>query len=73
VLSQLCTPPPSHPHLTLISYASKQISQWQAFVDFENYEEASRALREKDHKVFHEKFGDRYVRLIQVCALISFV
>lgn len=23
-------------------------------------------MREKDHKVFNEKFGDRYVRLIQV-------
>lgn len=38
----------------------------EAFVDFENHEEAARAVREKDHKVFHEKFGDRYVRLIQV-------
>ncbi|KAF8069439.1 Hnrnph2 [Scenedesmus sp. PABB004] len=38
----------------------------EAFVDFENYEEAARAMREKDHKVFNEKFGDRYVRLIQV-------
>lgn len=38
----------------------------EAFVDFENYEEAAKAMREKDHKVFHEKFGDRYVRLIQV-------
>jgi hypothetical protein len=35
-------------------------------VDFENYEEAAKAMREKDHKVFNEKFGDRYVRLIQV-------
>jgi hypothetical protein len=35
-------------------------------VDFENYEEAARAIRERDHKVFSEKFGDRYVRLIQV-------
>jgi len=35
-------------------------------VDFESYEEASKAMREKDHKVFNEKFGDRYVRLIQV-------
>jgi epithelial splicing regulatory protein 1/2 len=41
----------------------------QAFVDFESYEEASRAMREKDHKVFNEKFGDRYVRLIQVRAV----
>eukprot|EP00882_Tetradesmus_deserticola_P000637 GHRQ01000694.1.p1 GENE.GHRQ01000694.1~~GHRQ01000694.1.p1 ORF type:complete len:536 (+),score=232.05 GHRQ01000694.1:152-1759(+) len=38
----------------------------EAFVDFENYEEAVKAMREKDHKVFNEKFGDRYVRLIQV-------
>jgi RNA recognition motif-containing protein len=38
----------------------------QAFVDFDSPEEAGRALREKDHKVFAEKFGDRYVRLIQV-------
>lgn len=38
----------------------------EAFVDFESHEEAGRAMREKDHKVFHEKFGDRYVRLIQV-------
>ncbi len=38
----------------------------QAFVDFENAEEAARAVRERDHKVFSEKFGDRYVRLIQV-------
>jgi len=36
-------------------------------VDFDSFEEAARAVREKDHKVFHEKFGDRYVRLIQVC------
>lgn len=35
-------------------------------MDFENYEEAAKAMREKDHKVFNEKFGDRYVRLIQV-------
>ncbi|WIA30386.1 hypothetical protein OEZ86_000472 [Tetradesmus obliquus] len=38
----------------------------EAFVDFENYEEAVKAMREKDHKVFNEKFGERYVRLIQV-------
>lgn len=39
----------------------------EAFVDFENFEEAARAVREKDHKVFSaEKFGDRYVRLLQV-------
>lgn len=38
----------------------------EAFVDFETPEEAARAIREKDHKVFSEKFGDRYVRLIQV-------
>uniref|UniRef100_A0A6T8QA73 RRM domain-containing protein n=1 Tax=Chlamydomonas leiostraca TaxID=1034604 RepID=A0A6T8QA73_9CHLO len=38
----------------------------EAFVDFESSEEAARAIREKDHKVFSEKFGDRYVRLIQV-------
>ena len=38
----------------------------QAFVDFETPEEASKAIREKDHKVFSMKFGDRYVRLIQV-------
>ncbi|GBF94749.1 heterogeneous nuclear ribonucleoprotein H2 [Raphidocelis subcapitata] len=38
----------------------------EAFVDFEAPDEAARALREKDHKVFHDKFGDRYVRLIQV-------
>jgi len=36
-------------------------------VDFEAPDEASRAIREKDHKVFSEKFGERYVRLIQVC------
>jgi hypothetical protein len=41
--------------------------QMQAFVDFESPEEAQRAIRDKDHKVFSEKFGDRYVRLIQVC------
>jgi len=36
-------------------------------VDFESPDEAGRAIREKDHKVFSlEKFGDRYVRLIQV-------
>lgn len=35
-------------------------------MDFESAEEAARAIREKDHKVFSEKFGDRYVRLIQV-------
>jgi len=35
-------------------------------VDFETPEEACRAIREKDHKVFSDKFGDRYVRLIQV-------
>ncbi len=38
----------------------------EAFVDFESPEEAIRAIREKDHKIFSEKFGDRYVRLIQV-------
>lgn len=38
----------------------------QAFVDFESPDEAARAIREKDHKVFAPKFGDRYVRLIQV-------
>jgi hypothetical protein len=43
----------------------------QAFVDFENYEEAAKAMREKDHKVFHEKFGDRYVRLIQVSSKLQ--
>lgn len=37
-------------------------------MDFENYEEAAKAMREKDHKVFNDKFGDRYVRLIQVIA-----
>jgi hypothetical protein len=36
-------------------------------VDFETPEEAAKAIREKDHKVFSMKFGDRYVRLIQVC------
>lgn len=44
----------------------------QAFVDFESYEEASKAMREKDHKVFNEKFGDRYVRLIQVSPICWF-
>jgi hypothetical protein len=38
----------------------------QAFVDFESSDEAARSIRERDHKVFSEKFGDRYVRLIQV-------
>ncbi|KAF5826258.1 hypothetical protein DUNSADRAFT_3879 [Dunaliella salina] len=38
----------------------------EAFVDFEAPDEAARAIREKDHKVFSDKFGDRYVRLIQV-------
>ncbi|GAX80146.1 hypothetical protein CEUSTIGMA_g7584.t1 [Chlamydomonas eustigma] len=38
----------------------------EAFIDFETPEEAGRGIREKDHKVFSEKFGDRYVRLIQV-------
>ncbi|KAG1680359.1 hypothetical protein FOA52_015450 [Chlamydomonas sp. UWO 241] len=38
----------------------------EAFVEFESADEAARAIREKDHKVFSEKFGDRYVRLIQV-------
>lgn len=38
----------------------------EAFVDFESPEEAARSIKEKDHKVFSEKFGDRYVRLIQV-------
>eukprot|EP00983_Pelagomonas_calceolata_P066482 1149062-Pelagomonas_calceolata.AAC.6 len=38
----------------------------QAFVDFEAPDEAARAIKEKDHKVFSDKFGDRYVRLIQV-------
>ena len=37
-------------------------------MDFESPDEAGRAIREKDHKVFSEKFGDRYVRLIQVRA-----
>ncbi|GFR46386.1 hypothetical protein Agub_g7982 [Astrephomene gubernaculifera] len=38
----------------------------EAFVDFETPEEAARSIKEKDHKIFSEKFGDRYVRLIQV-------
>lgn len=38
----------------------------EAFVDFESPDEAARGIREKDHKVFSDKFGDRYVRLIQV-------
>mmetsp|Transcript_19521 Transcript_19521/g.50730 ORF Transcript_19521/g.50730 Transcript_19521/m.50730 type:complete len:528 (+) Transcript_19521:90-1673(+) len=38
----------------------------EAFVDFEAPDEAARAIKEKDHKVFSDKFGDRYVRLIQV-------
>lgn len=41
----------------------------QAFVDFESAEEAGRAIRDKDHKVFNEKFGERFVRLIQVRSL----
>lgn len=39
-------------------------------MDFEAPEEAGRAIREKDHKVFSDKFGDRYVRLIQVCTTL---
>lgn len=35
-------------------------------MDVESSDEAARAVRERDHKVFGEKFGDRYVRLIQV-------
>ena len=31
-------------------------------------EEAARSVRERDHKVFSPKFGDRYVRLIHVRA-----
>lgn len=38
----------------------------EAFVDFESFDEAARAIREKDQKIFSDKFGDRYVRLIQV-------
>eukprot|EP01025_Chloroclados_australasicus_P008929 TRINITY_DN1331_c0_g1_i10.p1 TRINITY_DN1331_c0_g1~~TRINITY_DN1331_c0_g1_i10.p1 ORF type:complete len:672 (-),score=115.69 TRINITY_DN1331_c0_g1_i10:5362-7377(-) len=38
----------------------------EAFVDFESYEEALRASRDKDRQVFHPKFGERYVRLILV-------
>ncbi|PNH05775.1 Heterogeneous nuclear ribonucleoprotein H [Tetrabaena socialis] len=38
----------------------------EAFVDFVDPDEAARSIKERDHKVFSEKFGDRYVRLIQV-------
>jgi len=38
----------------------------EAFVDFESYEEALKASKEKDRQVFHPKFGERYVRLILV-------
>eukprot|EP00798_Chlamydomonas_sp_ICE-L_P031782 gene31782-6979_t len=38
----------------------------EAFVDFNSVEEAARSVKERDLKVFSDKFGDRYVRLIQV-------
>eukprot|EP00798_Chlamydomonas_sp_ICE-L_P009763 gene9763-7638_t len=38
----------------------------EAFVDFVCPEEALKAVQEKDHNIFAEKFGSRYVRLIQV-------
>lgn len=37
----------------------------QAFVDFDNGAEAERAITTKDRQVFAQKFGDRYVRLVQ--------
>ena len=39
----------------------------QAFVDFDSGAEAERAITTKDRQVFAQKFGDRYVRLVQVC------
>lgn len=37
----------------------------QAFVDFDSASEAERAITTKDRQVFAQKFGDRYVRLVQ--------
>lgn len=37
----------------------------QAFVDFDSGAEAERAITTKDRQVFAQKFGDRYVRLVQ--------
>ena len=37
----------------------------QAFVDFDSGAEAERAIMTKDRQVFAQKFGDRYVRLVQ--------
>ena len=37
----------------------------QAFVDFDSGAEAERAITSKDRQVFAQKFGDRYVRLVQ--------
>ena len=39
----------------------------QAFVDFDSGAEAERAITTKDRQVFAQKFGDRYVRLVQAC------
>lgn len=38
----------------------------EAFVDFDSGAEAERAITTKDRQVFAQKFGDRYVRLVQV-------
>lgn len=43
----------------------------QAFVDFDSGAEAERAITTKDRQVFAQKFGDRYVRLVQACLTIQ--
>lgn len=53
-------PCPAHPLLPLV--ARPALPTPQAFVCFENPEEARRACQ-KDRETFSEKWGDRYVRV----------
>jgi len=47
---------------------SHHLHMLQAFVDFDSGAEAERAITTKDRQVFAQKFGDRYVRLVQACS-----
>ena len=49
-------------------HVSPGLHMLQAFVDFDSGAEAERAITTKDRQVFAQKFGDRYVRLVQACS-----
>ena len=49
-------------------HVSSDLHVLQAFVDFDSGAEAERAITTKDRQVFAQKFGDRYVRLVQACS-----